>query len=129
LLGFLETPFKQVGLYEMYVSSRAPFDTHQGVKGREFDRVMVIMDDAEARGFMFGYEKLFGVKEPSATDIKNVREGKETGKDRTRRLFYVTCSRAKKSLSLVAYTENPAAVKAHVLKLGWFEENEIDYKS
>lgn len=126
LLGFLKAPFSQVGIYKQYVSGLASFDTHQGVKGLEFDRVMVIMDDAEARGFMFGYEKLFGAKDATATDIKNIQEGKETGVDRTRRLFYVTCSRAEKSLALVAYTEAPASVKRHALENGWFTEEEID---
>lgn len=126
LLTFLEAPFGQIDLYRQYVLGLAPFDTHQGVKGREFERVMVIMDDAQARGFMFGYEKLLGAKAASQTDIKNVAEGKETGIDRTRRLLYVTCSRAEKSLALVAYTENPSAIKSHVLQNGWFAEEEID---
>lgn len=126
LLNFLEAPFGQIDLYRQYVSGLAPFDTHQGVKGREFDRVMLIMDDVRARGFMFGYEKLLGAKAASQTDIKSVAEGKETGIDRTRRLLYVTCSRARKSLALVAYTENPAAVKSHVLQNGWFAEEEIE---
>lgn len=126
LLAFLDAPFGQIDLYRQYVSGLASFDTHQGVKGLEFARVMVIMDDAEARGFMFGYEKLFGAKLASATDLKNVQEGKETGIDRTRRLLYVTCSRAEKSLALVTYTESPDAVKSHVLSNGWFSEEEID---
>jgi len=108
------------------VSGLASFDTHQGVKGREFERVMVIMDDTEARGFMFGYEKLLGAKSASDADKKNEREGKETGVDRTRRLMYVTCSRAEKSLALVVYTENPSAVKSHILANGWFSEEEIN---
>lgn len=126
LLAFLDAPFGQIDLYRQYVSGLASFDTHQGVKGLEFARVMVIMDDAEARGFMFGYEKLFGAKAASPTDLKNTQEGKETGIDRTRRLLYVTCSRAEKSLALVAYSENPDAVKARVLENDWFSENEID---
>jgi DNA helicase II / ATP-dependent DNA helicase PcrA len=126
LLGLMEAPFSQVGLYDSYVAGSASFDTHQGVKGREFERVMVLMDDGEARGFMFAYDKLFGVKEPTAADIKNAREGKETGADRTRRLFYVTCSRAEKSLALVAYTDVPQAVRANVLANGWLAEDEID---
>lgn len=126
LLGFLDVPFSQVEHYRLYVSGQAPFDTHQGVKGLEFERVMVIMDDQEARGFMFGYDKIFGAKEPSPTDLKNAAEGKETGLDRTRRLLYVTCSRAERSLALVAYTDSPAAVKAQVLANGWFSEDEID---
>lgn len=126
LLRFLETPFSQVESYAQYVSGLASFDTHQGVKGLEFDRVMVIMDDEEARGFMFGYDKLFGAKEPSERDRLNQAEGSETSLDRTRRLLYVTCSRAEKSLALIAYTDNPAAVKAQVIANGWFTEDEID---
>ena len=126
LQGFMEAPFEQVPLYNEYVSGLASFDTHQGVKGLEFERVMVIIDDAEARGFMFGYNKLFGVEGASPADIKNLESGKETGNDRTRRLLYVTCSRAEKSLALVMYTDNPRAAKEHVLSEGWFTESEID---
>jgi DNA helicase-2/ATP-dependent DNA helicase PcrA len=122
---FLETPFSQVTSYTQYVSDNAPYDTHQGVKGREFERVMVIIDPSETRGFMFDYEKLLGAKEPSATDIKNEREGKETSLDRTRRLFYVTCSRAKKSLAIVAYTESPVAVQRSLIANEWFSDDEI----
>jgi DNA helicase-2/ATP-dependent DNA helicase PcrA len=128
LESFLNAPFSQVLPFAIYVDDLAPFGTHQGVKGLEFDRVMVIMDDSEARGFMFGYEKFLGAKERSATDLKNESEGKETTLDRTSRLFYVTCSRAKSSLALVAYSANPEAVKSHVLKNGWFDDKEIVLK-
>ena len=63
LESFLAAPFSEIGPYARYVSNEAEFGTHQGVKGLEFDRVMVLMDDGEARGFMFGYEKFFGAKE------------------------------------------------------------------
>jgi DNA helicase II / ATP-dependent DNA helicase PcrA len=122
---FLNAPFSQVQPYADYVSDAAPFDTHQGVKGREFDRVMVLMDALETRGFMFDYEKLFGAKPQTVTDEKNVREGKETSLDRTRRLFYVTCSRARKSLAIVAYSEAPEVVRTNVIRNGWFRENEV----
>jgi DNA helicase II / ATP-dependent DNA helicase PcrA len=121
----LLTSFMQIEPYEMYVSGKAKFGTHQGVKGREFPRVMVIIDDNEARGFMFSYEKLFGAKEPTQTDLKNEQEGKDNSFDRTRRLFYVTCSRAEKSLAIVAYTESPEKVKSFVLSKGWFEKDEV----
>ncbi len=126
LLSVMRVPFAEVDLYRRYVSGLASFDTHQGVKGLEFERVMVIMDDTEARGFMFGYGKLLGEKAPTTTDLKNKSEGRDTSIDRTRRLFYVTCSRAEKSLALMAYTENHAAVKKHLIDNGWFTEEEID---
>ena len=126
LLSLMRAPFSEIGIYRRYVSGLASFDTHQGVKGLEFERVMVIMDDSEARGFMFGYGKLLGDKMPSATDLKNIQEGKDNSIDRTRRLLYVTCSRAERSLALVAYTTNPDAVKLHVVTNGWFTEDEVD---
>jgi len=111
---FLSAPFLQIEPYAAYVSGKAHFDTHQGVKGLEFPRVMVIMDDAEARGFLFSYEKLFGGKDAGDTSVES-----------TRRLFYVTCSRAEKSLALVAYSTQPDRVRQFVLKEGWFEAEEV----
>ena len=76
----LKVPFSQIKAYSNYVAGRSGFMTHQGVKGLEFPRVMVIIDDSEAKGFMFSYEKLFGVKNKTQTDKKNEIEGKEIGR-------------------------------------------------
>lgn len=122
----LSNTFGQIIAYNEYVSDKAKLGTHQGVKGLEFKRVMVILDDEEAKGFLFSYEKLFGAKEPTDTDKKNLQEGKETSKDRTRRLFYVTCSRAEKSLAIVAYTSNPELVYNNLIKEEWFQKEEIE---
>ncbi|MBB6580915.1 UvrD-helicase domain-containing protein [Ralstonia solanacearum] len=125
LVAFLDCSFSEIAPYAAYVAHEASFDTHQGVKGLEFERVMVLMDDGEARGFLFGYDKLLGAKAPTAADVKNAQEGKETSVDRTRRLFYVTCSRARSSLALVAYSPEPAAVRAHVIANEWFAADEV----
>jgi len=122
----LEAPFSQFEKYVAYVSDQSRFGTHQGIKGLEFPRVMVILDDEDTKGNSFSYEKLFGAKELSETDRKNISEGNETTVDRTRRLFYVTCSRAEESLVVVAYTTNSEAVKKTALENGWFAENEIE---
>lgn len=74
----LSAPFYELERYALYVSDNTRFATHQGVKGLEFPRVMVILDDAQARGFLFSYEKLFGVKAQSDTDEKNAHDGKDT---------------------------------------------------
>lgn len=115
---FLATPFDQIKAYADYVAGTSPFGTHQGVKGLEFPRVKVVVSDEEARGFMFSYEKLFGAKAKSAADIRNEEAGDETTIDRTRRLFYVTCSRAMESLAIVAYSEQPDAVRDSVVGEG-----------
>lgn len=121
----MDLPINMVRSYDDYVNHRSQFDTHQGVKGLEFDRVMVIIDDSEIRGFLFSYDKLFGVKDLSVADLKNKENGKETSIERTQRLFYVTCTRAKNSLAVVMYTNNSEGVKTETIKKGWFEESEI----
>lgn len=121
----MDLPINMVRSYDDYVNHRSQFDTHQGVKGLEFDRVMVIIDDSEIKGFLFSYDKLFGVKDLSNVDLKNKENGKETSIERTQRLFYVTCTRAKNSLAIVMYTNNPERVKTETIRKGWFEENEI----
>lgn len=121
----MDLPINMVRSYDDYVNRRSQFDTHQGVKGLEFDRVMVIIDDSEIRGFLFSYDKLFGVKDLSDADLKNKENGKETSIERTQRLFYVTCTRAKNSLAVVMYTNNSEGVKTETIKKGWFEESEI----
>ncbi|MBR6797089.1 MAG: hypothetical protein IKM45_00160, partial [Opitutales bacterium] len=121
----MDLPIEVIRKYDDYVNHRTRFDTHQGVKGLEFDRVLVIIDDSEAKGFMFSYDKLFGAKDLSDTDKKNRSDGKETSIERTQRLFYVTCTRAKKSLAVVMYTDNPQEVKNKSIGKGWFDEEEI----
>lgn len=121
----MDLPINMVRGYDDYVNQRTRFDTHQGVKGLEFDRVMVIIDDSEAKGFLFSYDKLFGVKELTETDIRHIEAGEESSVDRTQRLFYVTCTRAKESLAIVMYTNDSEKVKNQAINKGWFSEQEI----
>ncbi|WP_448723779.1 UvrD-helicase domain-containing protein [Pseudomonas farris] len=121
----LACPFSQMTRFAEYAAGLSPFDTHQGVKGLEYPRVMVIINDEEADGFLFSYDKLLGVKEASKTDVQNEQEGKDSSLSRTRRLLYVTCSRAEESLAIVAYSPNPELVKRWVVDAGWFEHSEV----
>jgi len=121
----LSSSIEQVRKYHDYVRGRLWFDTHQGVKGREFPRVMVVISDNEARGFLFNYEKLFRMKEKSVRDLRNEERGKETAVDRTRRLFYVLCSRAQEGLAIVLYCEDPDIAMESIVAREWFAPGEI----
>lgn len=122
----LEAPFSEIEKYDLYVNGLSQFDTHQGVKGREFPRVMVVISDEEARGFLFSYDKLMGIKAKSRTDLENEASGKDTSDARTRRLFYVTCSRAEESLAVVYYSTETNKARAGLLERGWFKDDEIE---
>lgn len=121
----LAVSFDELTHYAAYINDASPFATHQGVKGLEFPRVMVVVSDPEARGFTFSYEKLLGAKSLTKTDVENQSAGKDTSLDRTRRLMYVTCSRATQSLAIVAYTHDPAAVRSFATDNEWFGADEI----
>ncbi|MDR0918088.1 MAG: AAA family ATPase [Oscillospiraceae bacterium] len=122
--GFLAS-FSEIVHYWNYINDKSPFATHQGIKGLQFERVAVIINDEEAGGHNFSYEKLFGTRNLTDRDNDNIKEGKDNSISRTKRLFYVTCTRAKESLAIIAYTNNPQAVKRTVLNNKWFSEDEI----
>lgn len=122
----LGRPYSEMAAFAGYAEGLSPFDTHQGVKGLEFPRVMVILNDEEAGGFLFSYDKLLGVKAPSDNDIKNQQTGKDDALSRTRRLLYVTCSRAEESLAIVVYTSQPETAMQRAIEAGWFTAEEVE---
>lgn len=122
----LSAKFSEIIQYNEYINEESKFSTHQGVKGLEYERVMVVIDDDESRGFLFSYDKLFEITPLSENDEKNIQEGKETGIDRTKRLFYVACSRARESLAIVSYTNDPETLAKNVVDFGWFHNDEVE---
>lgn len=123
---FLETPYRQILPYAEYISEQGPYGTHQGVKGLQFDRVLVIIDDNEAKGFLFPYGKLFGTEALTENDRQKAAEGEDTAVDRTRRLLYVTCTRARKSLAIVIYTNQRERLAQSVIQRCWFRPEEVE---
>jgi DNA helicase-2/ATP-dependent DNA helicase PcrA len=112
--------------YREYVENASPFATQQGVKGAEFERVIVVLDDDEGKEHnQFSYEKYFGVKPLSYTDRKNQAEGKDTVLDRTRRLFYVCCSRALHDLVVVWFANDVDKAVEAVRRTGIFEPGSV----
>jgi len=123
--AFLTCPASQFWGYYKYINDESPFSTQQGIKGAEFERVLVILDDDEGTHVQFSYEKYLGIRPLSARDEANVREGKDTAVERTRRLFYVCCTRALKDLIVVLFTGEIEAARRQVVELGLFPEEAI----
>ena len=121
-----DASFDEIVSYWEYINDNTQFATHQGIKGLEYKRVAVIMDDDESGGFLFSYEKLFGAKNLSDTDRSNISEGKDNTISRTTRLFYVTCTRAEESLALLAYTKNAIATRDTAIQNKWFAQEEVE---
>lgn len=98
----------QVLSYFIYYNNFSPYSTQHGVKGAEFDNVLVIMDNGNWNSYNFKY---YFEKTP----------GKGTIIERTERLFYVCCSRAKKNL--IVYYPNPSQQIIAQAKEMFGEEN------
>lgn len=91
-----------------YLEGYTAFSTQHKIKGAEFDNILVILDNGKWPKYNFQY--LF---EENGTI--NVRE-------RTRKLFYVCCTRAKENL--VVYYHNPTETVIDQAKR-WFGKDNV----
>lgn len=96
-------------LYE-YLEGQTPFSTQHKTKGTEFDNVLVILDNGGWNNYNFG--NLF------------LETGSATVLDRTQKIFYVCCTRAKENLAV--FFHNPDADVIAKAKVWFGEENVID---
>jgi DNA helicase-2/ATP-dependent DNA helicase PcrA len=123
--AFLACPAVQLWGYRRYQADESPFSTQQGIKGAEFPRVLVVLDDEEGTHTQFSYDKYLGIKPLSDRDLKNIQEDKPTVVDRTRRLFYVCCTRALTDLVVVLFSNEPELAEQRVRQANIFPASSI----
>jgi DNA helicase-2/ATP-dependent DNA helicase PcrA len=123
--AYLTCGINELWAYRRYFTEESPFATHHGVKGAQFERVLVVIDDEEARFSQYSYGKYFGYVPLSENDEAKRAAGEESILDRTRRLFYVCCSRALKDLAVVVFVPDVDAARAAIVAQGLFPEASI----
>lgn len=123
--AYLACGVEEVWAYWRYFTEESPFATHHGVKGAQFERVLVVIDDEEAGFRQYSYGKYFGYIPFSDTDAANMAAGEESVLDRTRRLFYVCCSRAMKDLAVVVFVPEVEAARNAIVANNIFPETAI----
>lgn len=122
---YLACRTNELWAYRRYFTEESPFATHHGVKGAQFERVLVVIDDEEARFSQYSYGKYFNYVALSENDEAKIAAGEESVLDRTRRLFYVCCSRALKDLAVVVFVPDVAAARAAIIAQELFPEASI----
>lgn len=90
LAKLVDVPYVEVTRYRAVFEENLPYSTKHGVKGDEFDNVIVILDDPGANWNQYAFGKLLSGVDTSESRLK-----------RTRNLFYVCCSRARVNLAVV----------------------------
>lgn len=123
--AYLACGVDELWAYRRYFTEESPFATHHGVKGAQFERVLVVIDDEEAGFRQYSYGKYLGYASLSENDEAKIAAGEESVLDRTRRLFYVCCSRAMKDLVVVVFVPDVAAARAAILEKNLFPESTI----
>jgi len=125
IMAFLATPATQLWGYRSYIESQSPFSTQQGIKGSQFQRVLVVLDDEESEYTLFSYGKYLGIDPLSDRDNQNIAASTDSVLDRTRRLFYVCCSRAVQDLAVVLFAPDVQKAREAVLAKGFFAPDDV----
>lgn len=115
---FFSCSAQELWPYERYVSEGSPYATQHGVKGAQFERVMVVMDEEESDYRTYNYERVFASAEARAADRARAMDGDENTWSRTLRLLYVCCTRAQRGLVLIFFVADPATTLENVVASG-----------
>jgi len=123
--AYLACGIEELLAYRRYIDEESPFATHHGVKGAQFERVLVVIDDEEAGFGQYSYGKYFKYVPLSENDEAKLANNEETVVDRTRRLFYVCCSRSMKDLAVVIFAPDVDACRTAILEQTLFAQDSI----
>ncbi|MDV3720125.1 hypothetical protein CMU38_12895 [Elizabethkingia anophelis] len=126
---FFDVSAKQFFGYQIYINDESPYSTQHSIKGAEFERVLVILDDEESNSKSYSYEKLLGITPFSDKDKENITAGNDNTPNRTRRLFYVCCSRALKDLAVVLFVSSVDDAIMSIKELSIFDDSQIKTES
>jgi len=103
-------PYKQVVALADFIAEKTPFSTKHGVKGAEFENVLVVF----GRGWnQYNFGQFL-----EWASLRDIPADKIEAYQRNRNLFYVVCSRPKRRLALLFTQElTPRALETIAL---WF---------
>ncbi|MFE7299864.1 UvrD-helicase domain-containing protein [Streptomyces sp. NPDC057579] len=102
-------PYREVISVTHFIDELTPFSTQHGVKGDEFENVLVMVDDSAWNRYSIG-KMLAGTDKPDRTE-------------RSRNLFYVCCSRALRGLAVVFIDDLPDGAESTLHS--WFAPGTI----
>ncbi len=105
--SFFQMTSEPVALYAKYIAHNTAYSTQHGVKGEEYEKVMVVYDDVEAAWNEYSFNKV----------LTPLTAGDPTERQRslTQKLAYVSFSRAKEDLRVLMFTTNPERARSELI--------------
>jgi DNA helicase-2/ATP-dependent DNA helicase PcrA len=105
--SLFQMPPGPVAHYAEYIANNTAYSTQHGVKGEEYEKVMVVYDDVEAAWNNYSFNKV----------LTPLTAGEPTDRQRsiTQKLAYVSFSRAKEDLRVLMFTANPEGARAELI--------------
>ena len=90
-----EVPYEEIIVASRYLKGNSPFETKHGVKGAQFENVLVVMGRGWSR---YNFDQMLS----NARDETKIKGEKDRNRfEDNRNLFYVACSRPQKRLALL----------------------------
>jgi DNA helicase-2/ATP-dependent DNA helicase PcrA len=109
--------YQEIVALSKYLGDHSPFQTKHGVKGAEFENVIVVV----GRGWnQYNFNEMLEL----ARDTERIPAGKRDAFERNRNLFYVACSRPKKRLALL-FTQKLSAAAMRTVE-EWFGRGAVE---
>lgn len=108
----MKISYREITALNEFIEDQTPFSTKHGVKGAEYENVLVVINDAAWNQYSFN-------------DVFCNNQKKLDRYNRTRNLLYVCCSRAKDKLALLSLSNMDQAAMGTINN--WFgKENVYD---
>lgn len=116
---FFSMKVEEIAKYRDFVFNLTPYRTQHGVKGDEFDKVLVVFDDTEANWNLYSFSRLF----TPATVGSVPTEGQQK---KSSNLAYVCFSRAVRDLRVILFSKDVANAKLELIASGLFLDAQIN---
>jgi len=110
-----EIPYLELTSLALFVNDHTPFSTKHGVKGAEFENVLVVLGRGWNQYNWNQFLEWFPDRFPA---------DKADSYERNRNLFYVACSRPKKRLALL-FTQELSEIALDTLR-SWFGDENVN---
>lgn len=103
--------------YAKFIQDNSAFSTQHGVKGEQYKRVLVLYDDVEAKWSIYNFNKMLTPRTCGAPT--------EGQLEKSRKLAYVSFSRAEDELGIILFTPSPEKAKQELMERFGLGEDQI----